>query len=145
VVIDGLVATGGVTGVHIDGTAPFDGKVLISDFRTAELSGNAILDDSGDADVQLIGFVGRYTGQAAAVSPIRVNVVDASPGSYLLEDITVLRLSTSSPNGLINVQDASPALPVTIGQVKWDLGATFPDLSPSSTGTLTTTELKFRV
>lgn len=143
VVVDGLHVAGMPTGVHISSANPFDGKLFITDFRAVELTQNALLDDSGDADVQIVGYVGRYTGVSSPQSPIRVNVVGS--GSWLLHDFTVLKATTAGPNGLINVQDASPAMPVTLGQVIWDLGATFPDLSPSSTGTLSKTEMNFRV
>jgi hypothetical protein len=121
----------------------FAGRLLLSGLTMFDMQ-RVLEDDSGNAHVQIVGATLRYTDQASAAAPVLVNIIGS--GSWLLHDINVLRRTTGSPNGLIHVGVAS-ALPVTLGQVTWDLGATFPDLSPSSTvgASLTTTGLHFRV
>lgn len=143
VFVDGLKLDNVITGIHVDGTNKFHANAFFTNVEAVELQQNLLLDDSGEADVQIVGYAGRYVAVTSPQSPIRVNLIGA--GSWLFHDFTIIKAGVSSPNGLINVQDASPAMPVTIGQIVWDLGTTFPDLSPSSVGTLTITEMHYRV
>jgi len=128
VMISGLGMTHVSSGIHLDGAQKFEGRLVIDGLRSHFLADSAVLDDSGEADVQIVDAVLRYTGQTGANVPIRVDTVGA--GSWFVDGVTVLKQAASNPNGLIRVDEVS-ALPVTIGRVTWDLGTTFPMLSSS--------------
>jgi hypothetical protein len=129
VVIDGLAVANGVNGIRIDGAIPFEGSALLRGLTVAEITGHAVIDDSGDAKIRLEDLSLDYAGQASAVPPIRINAIGT--GSWTIDGVRVYRFDSDAPNGLIDVNVASE-FSVTLGRIVWDLGATFPILSPSS-------------
>ena len=141
--VNGFTASRVLNVFQISDDAPYDSRLFVKGALVTEVSGNFILDQSGDANIQVVDCVLRYTGMSDAEPPI--HILHVGTGSWAFHDFTVFRRTTGSPDGFILNDDASPAMPVTIGQIVWDLGATFPDLSPESAGTLSTTEMKYRV
>lgn len=145
VIIDQLSCVNGNVGVKIDGAAPFDGGCLVRDLQVAEVSSAALQIDSGDAKVELVGFIGRYTGQVEAEVPIKVNVATAA-GALTVHDALLLRRSDSDPNGLIEIPNAH-TVAATLGMVAYEPGGgTFADKSASShaSSVLNVTDLAHR-
>lgn len=145
VIIDQLSCINGNVGVHIDGSAAFDGSCLVRDLQTAELSSAALQIDSGDAKVELIGFIGRYTDQAEAEVPIKVNVATGT-GALKVHNALLLRRNNTDPNGLIEIPNAH-TVAATLGMVAYEPGGgTFADKSASShaSSVLNVTDLAHR-
>lgn len=134
VIVNGATFVQGVHGVHVDSANRFDGAVTIKGLATSELTGNVVLDNSGHATIQGVGWLLRYTGMVATpTSPIKITA--SAGGSWAFHDLTVMRRNDSSPPGLVEIAVAATTVPVSLGAIRWDQGD-LPLQAASSTGTL---------